>query len=137
MSNNNTDDLLKVMELFARQLPRVESSADQLHWNNIQKTYLNELYRALGVNLDRSIEAQAEKLLRHPMIQRCFSIQASLGYIGEEKPRSLPSKLAWTLLNQRMISMIFAYAFIKSGPESDLFKPGRKDLSSDRLELSY
>ena len=128
MSSNNNDDLLTAMQAFLRQMESEGSQLDQNISCHVEQKFLYELYRALGVNLDQTFDTQPEKLLRHQMIQKCFSIQAALGFKGRDGNRDIPSKLAWTLLNLRMIAIMIAFAFSRSNgpssPESEINKPG-------------
>ena len=129
--SNTSEDLAKVLQVFTDQVSSSEFSGADSNVKTIRTLYLTELYRSLGINLDRSLDPQPEKLLRHPMVQRCFSMQASLGFQNDDRPRTLPSKVAWTLLNVRLISMTFALAFQKfgSGTEIEINKPGMKKQS--------
>lgn len=128
MSNNNNDDLLTAIQVFLRQNESAVSQLDRNISSHVEQKFLYELYRALRVNLDQAFDTQPEKLLRHQMIQKCFSIQATLGFKGRDGNRDIPSKLAWTLLNLRMIALMIAFAFSRSnGPsssESEIGKPG-------------
>lgn len=129
MSHNNNDDLLAVMQLFSNRI-----SDSQVHVElsgSFEHVFLSEIYRHLNVNADHSMDPQHDKLFRQTIIQRCLSVQASLGYKGERSHRTLTAKLAWTVLNLRMTSMTFAIAFNKGGGpsaagggETDLGKPG-------------
>ena len=122
---NHHDDLLAVMQLFSIQHSNVSTVSAK---NNAELVFLNEIYRVLGVNVDHSGDPQPEQLFRNQMIQRCLSMQMSLGYQGEKKHRSLSAKVAWTILNLRFTSLIFTFAFKKPpnvpGIESETKKPG-------------
>ena len=122
---NHHDDLLAVMQLFSNQHSNISARSAQ---GSIEGVFLSEIYRVLGVNVDHSGDPQPEQLFRNQMIQRCLSMQLSLGYQGETKHRSLSAKIAWTILNLRFASLIFAFAFKKppnmSVAESDNQKPG-------------
>ena len=124
-NNNNNDDLLLTMQDYMTHLPNDESLAQR---NKMERDFLRDLYRTLSVNLDQSTDPQSDKLLRYPMLQRCLSLQAALGNRSEKEPRSVISKVAWVMMNLRMIALTFAFAFAKSGnaPEgsSELSKPG-------------
>lgn len=123
--NINNDDLLMTINTFMRQLTSDKKPESKAQCKIMEANLLTEMYKTLKINPDRSLDAQHEKLLRYPIIQRCFSLQAALGYRVISKKRSLPSKLAWTLLNLRMIALSFAFAFLKtSGAEMDLSSPG-------------
>ncbi|MCJ1321765.1 mediator complex subunit [Xylographa vitiligo] len=123
-NNNNNDDLLLTMQDYMTHLPNDESLAQR---NKMERDFLRDLYRTLSVNLDQSTDPQSDKLLRYPMLQRCLSLQAALGNRSEKEPRSVISKVAWVMMNLRMIALTFAFAFAKSGnaPEgsSELSKP--------------
>ncbi|MCJ1388619.1 mediator complex subunit [Xylographa bjoerkii] len=123
-NNNNNDDLLLIMQDYMTHLPNDESLAQR---NKMEQDFLRDLYRTLSVNLDQSTDPQSDKLLRYPMLQRCLSLQAALGNRNYKEPRSVISKVAWVMMNLRMIALTFAFAFAKSGnaPEgsSELSKP--------------
>ena len=124
-NNNNNDDLLLTMQDYMNRLPNDESLAQR---HKTEQDFLRDLYRTLGVNLNQSTDPQSDKLLRNPMLQRCLSLQAALGNRSDKEPRSVISKVAWVMMNLRMIALTFAFAFAKSGnaPEggSELSKPG-------------
>lgn len=115
------------MQLFLIQHSSL-CSQHELAEGSVERTFLFEVYRVLGVNIDHSIDPQAEQLFRNQMIQRCLSMQMSLSYRGESKPLSLPAKVASTFLNLRYVSLIFAWAFKKPpgvpGTDSDIMNPG-------------
>ena len=129
MSHNNNDDLLAVMQLFRDQMSNSHVNAGLS--GSFEHVFLSEIYRHLSVNADHSMDPQHDKLFRQTIIQRCLSVQASLGYKGERSHRNLTAKLAWTVLNLRMTSMTFAITFNRGsgsggagGGENDLGKPG-------------
>jgi len=87
------------------------------------------MYRVLGTNVDYALDPNAELLFRNPMIQRFLSMQVSLSYAGEGNHRSLPAKLAWTVLNLRFIGMCFTIVLSRKpigppGTENEFKKPG-------------
>lgn len=122
---NHHDDLLAVMQIFLNQHSNVSTESAQ---GSIERVFLSEIYRVLGVNVDHSGDLQPEQLFRNQMIQRCLSMQMSLGYQGEKKHRSLSAKIAWTILNLRFASLIFTFALKRppnvSATEGDPKKPG-------------
>ena len=136
-NSNNNDDLLLTMQDFMTHL-----TSDQQ--NKFKRDFLIDLYRALGVNLDHSNDPTSEKLLRQPMLQRCLSLQAALGNNSGAEFRSNTSKLAWTLMQMRLISLTIALAFAQTGNNTDgsseLSKPdvlqGMIGLSSWSLTLT-
>lgn len=91
----NTDDILMVA---LRQL-----SPDA------QATLINEIFRALPVNCNFTTEQ--EKLMTHPYIPRCLSLQAALGFKGRLKKRNLASAVPWAILQLRHASVLYAYFF--------------------------
>lgn len=119
---NYNDDLLAMMQLFVHQHSN-ELARQGLTKTSVEETFLIEIYRVLGVHVDHSVDPQLDQLFKNQMIQRCLSMQLSLGYQGESKHRSLPAKVAWTILNIRFAALIFAWAFKRPvgapGPESD------------------
>lgn len=124
---NHTDDLLAVMQSFLKH--RSDDWTEQgLLLGNLEELFLGDIYRVLGVNIDHSIDPQPEQLFRNQLIQRCLSMQMSLGYFGERQHRSLPAKVALIILNLRFTSLMLAYSFKKSnvpGTDSDYKKPGK------------
>lgn len=135
---NHHDDLLAIMQLFSVQHSSL-CSQHGLTPSSVQRTFLFEVYRVLGVNIDHSIDAQPEQLFRNQMIQRCLSMQLSLSYQGEGKHRSLPAKVAWTFLNLRYTSLMFAWALKKPsggpGAENEAKNPGEISLSVQCLAM--
>ena len=99
---------------------------------------LMELLQALKFSLDQASNEASEKIIRNAMLQRLLSIQAAIGlpgYIPEsrsgssyiehepllfephQRPDSVLSELARTLLNLRHVSAIFLYLYATSrGP---------------------
>lgn len=95
---------------------------------NFEENFLVDIYRVLGVNIDHTAEAQPDQLFRNAVIQRCLSMQMSLGYSGEMQHRSCSSKVALTVLHLRFTSLILAFSFKKPqvpGGESEFRKPGK------------
>ncbi|KAJ5637510.1 hypothetical protein N7490_007389 [Penicillium lividum] len=91
----NTDDILMVA---LRQLTP-----------EAQSTFSSEVYRALPVNVNWTVET--EKLMTHPYIPRCLSLQAALGFKGRLKRRSLSSAVPWAILQLRHAAVLIAYFF--------------------------
>ncbi|KAJ5995590.1 Mediator complex subunit Med16 [Penicillium waksmanii] len=91
----NTDDILMVA---LRQL-----SAEG------QATLITETFRALPVNCNFTVDQ--EKLMTHPYIPKCLSLQAALGYNGRLKRRSLASSVPWAVIQLRHASVLFAFFF--------------------------
>ena len=94
------DDLLAAMQLFS----------DQHIGNSIADNFLRAAYRALDIRLDHAIEAQIDWLFKNVMIQRCLGVQLSLGYHGDQKPRTLSAKVAQGLLDIRAVTLIITYS---------------------------
>ncbi|KAI2769069.1 hypothetical protein DTO012A8_5909 [Penicillium roqueforti] len=91
----NTDDILMVA------LGQLSLEA--------QTTFISEVYRALPVNCN--FTAEQDKLMSHPYIPRCLSLQAGLGFKGRLKRRNLSSAVPWASLQLRHASVLFAYFF--------------------------
>src|SRR5215471_14676843 len=87
-------------------------------------TFITEVYRALSINVDST--GEQDKHLNNPLLQKCLSMQAALGFKTFFKPRSLAAAVPWVTLNLRQISMLFAYFFHvnKNGRESESYEPG-------------
>ncbi|KAI9840028.1 MAG: hypothetical protein M1819_000220 [Sarea resinae] len=112
--SNNYDDILSIVQQYSTK--------------NFDYEFLYYVYRSLSINVDYSIDPAHEKLFKNSMIQRCLSIQNSLGYKGAQKPRSLLGKIAWVTLNLRFTSLTFAFSFNNfkgAGPghENDVLRP--------------
>ena len=88
---------------------------------------MTDLYRLNKVNLDQSTDPQLDTIFRVTMMQRFLSLQAVSEDKNEKIPRSIPSKLAWTILNLRTIAISFGFSFNKSNnPENaELCKPSK------------
>ena len=118
------------MQLFSKH-HGFDSSQPNVTAGSIDHTFLSEMYRVLGTNVDYALDSNMEALFRNQMIQRFLSMQVSLSYAGEDKYRSLPAKIAWTILNLRFIALCFTFVFKKpagpgpSGAESDPKQPGK------------
>ncbi|KAJ5246826.1 Mediator complex subunit Med16 [Penicillium chermesinum] len=91
----NTDDILTVA---LRQLTPEAAS-----------TFVGEVYRALPVNCNFTVEQ--EKLMSHPYIPRCLSLQAALGFQGRVKPRTLSSAVTWATIQLRHAAVLIAFFF--------------------------
>ncbi|KAI9801030.1 MAG: hypothetical protein M1825_003565 [Sarcosagium campestre] len=81
--------------------------------------FINETYRALGLSVDHSIELHRDQLYRNINLQRCLSMQDSLGFSGQGSQRSLAAKVAWLTLDLRLVALKFAYTFNQSGSKSN------------------
>ncbi|KAJ5329439.1 Mediator complex subunit Med16 [Penicillium brevicompactum] len=93
--DSNTDDIVMVA---LRQLsPEAQTS------------FISEVYRALPVNCN--FTAEQDKLMSHPYIPRCLSLQAALGFGGRLKQRNLASSVPWAILQLRHASVLYAYFF--------------------------
>lgn len=109
-SDINTDDIILIV---LRQL-----SPDA------QVMFINEVYRALPINCNFTVEQ--DKLMNHPYIPRCLSMQAALGFKGRYKPRSLTSAIPWAILHLRHASVLFAYFFqYNKGAQPEPHDPGK------------
>lgn len=108
----NTDDVLMVA------LRQLSSEA--------QATFVSEVFRALPVNCNYTVEQ--DKLLNHPYIPRCLSLQASLGYKGRLKRRTISSSVSFATIQLRHASLVFAYYFQNfqnnKGAQGEIQDPG-------------
>lgn len=80
--------------------------------NNLDFAYdwLIELSRVFKINVDYSEEQHYDVLIRNTTIQLCLSIQNSLGFKGENSPRSFGGKFAWIVLQLRNIVVLVTMA---------------------------
>ncbi|KAI1928152.1 Mediator of RNA polymerase II transcription subunit 16 [Ophidiomyces ophidiicola] len=114
---------------FARACGTDSSSDDILmiirhHFSkDAQKIFLSEVYRALPLNVDFTIEQ--DKLMNNPYIQKCFSMQAALGFEGSYQTRPIHASVPWFTLQLRQISILLAYFlhFNKSGSDPECYEP--------------
>ncbi|PYI12583.1 mediator of RNA polymerase II transcription subunit 16 [Aspergillus sclerotiicarbonarius CBS 121057] len=94
-SEVNTDDILLI--LIQQLTP------------DAQITFINEVYRALPINCNFTVEQ--DKLMNHPYIPKCLSIQAALGFTDKYKPRSFASSVSWSILQLRHASILYPFFF--------------------------
>ncbi|CAL5871048.1 uncharacterized protein PFLUO_LOCUS5292 [Penicillium psychrofluorescens] len=123
-SDVNTDDILMVA---LRQLSP-----------EAQTTFIGEVYRALPVNCNFTTEQ--EKLMSHPYIPRCLSLQAALGFVGRLHRRPLASAVPWAILQLRHASVLFAYFFqYNKGGQSEAHDPDvlRMVLGNTKWSLDF
>ena len=120
-NNSNSDDILMAMQQFMVQSEqeRIQGGLDV--YSFITRQYMYDLYKALKVDVDQVFDPNAEKHLRHPTLQKCLSLQAALLPKSGKENRTLPSKLAWTLLNIRNISLNYAYYFNSKNDQTSRF----------------
>ncbi|OJK00380.1 hypothetical protein ASPACDRAFT_1868972 [Aspergillus aculeatus ATCC 16872] len=94
-SEVNTDDILLIL---IRQLS-----------SDAQTSFINEVYRALPINCNFTVEQ--DKLMNHPYIPRCLSIQAALGNKGKNHQRGFASSVSWFILQLRHASILYPFFF--------------------------
>jgi mediator of RNA polymerase II transcription subunit 16 len=88
-----------------------------------QATFINEAYRALPINCNFTVEQ--DKLMNHPYIPRCLSIQAALGFKNKYTPRSFASSIPWAILQLRHASVLYAFFFqYNKGGATEPHDPG-------------
>ena len=90
--------------------------------SDTQKTFITEVYRALAMDVDFTVEQ--DKLMNNQFVQKCLSMQAVLGFNTRYTPRGLAAAVPWVTLNLRHVSILFAYFLhiTKAGKEAD---PGK------------
>jgi mediator of RNA polymerase II transcription subunit 16 len=124
----NTDDILMVAlrQLSAGQFPCQNIFTAQTMTDittDGQATLITETFRALPVNCNFTIDQ--EKLMTHPYIPKCLSLQAALGYSGRLKRRSLASSVPWAVIQLRHASVLFAFFFQHTkGSPNEAYDPG-------------
>jgi mediator of RNA polymerase II transcription subunit 16 len=107
-------------------LPRFRSTKSADNPEEAQTTFISEVYRALPVNCN--FTADQEKLMSHPYIPRCLSLEAALGYKGRLKRRTLASSVPWAILQLRHSSVLFAYFFqYNKGVQPETHDPGKPE----------
>lgn len=107
---NQIDDLLSVIQLFSKHLSSTREEGGQFE-GAIEANLFGEIYRVLDVAIDYTLGAgeNIETLFKYPLAQRCLGMQLSLGYSGEGQQRSISAKVAWTMLNLRLTSLMLFY----------------------------
>ncbi|KAJ5664605.1 Mediator complex subunit Med16 [Penicillium macrosclerotiorum] len=104
----NTDDIVMVA---LKQLSTEAHAA-----------FISEIYRALPVNCNFS--ADQEKLMSHPYVPRCLSLQATLGFKGRLQTRRISSAVPWAVLQFRHTAMLCVYFFQNAkGVQGETFDP--------------
>jgi mediator of RNA polymerase II transcription subunit 16 len=94
-----------------------------------QTTFIGEVYRALPINCN--FTAEQDKLMSHPYIPRCLSLQAGLGFKGRLKRRNLSSAVPWATIQLRHASVLFAYFFqYNKGGQTESHDPGKLKANS-------
>lgn len=123
----NTDDILMVAlkQLTPGKSHRLCKGGYRLiRATEAQSTFIGEVYRALPVNCNFTVET--EKLMTHPYIPRCLSLQAALGYKGRLKRRTLPSAVPWAIIQLRHAAVLIAYFFQHGNKgQSEAHDPGK------------
>ncbi|GAB1205497.1 hypothetical protein APSETT445_004173 [Aspergillus pseudonomiae] len=90
-----------------------------LYDENAQTSFINEVYRALGVNCNYTQEN--DKLMSHQYLPKCLSVQAALGFIDKYKSRNFASNVPWTILQLRHASVLYALflQYLKGGVQAE------------------
>ncbi|KAL8968143.1 MAG: hypothetical protein Q9183_002598 [Haloplaca sp. 2 TL-2023] len=70
--------------------------------------FLAGIHQILTLDVDYSGDKRTEIYLKNGYHQKTLSMQLSLGYWGEQKRRSLPSKIAYAILQLRWAALTFA-----------------------------
>ncbi|KAJ5135801.1 Mediator complex subunit Med16 [Penicillium bovifimosum] len=123
-AESNTDDILMVALRLLTPEARI--------------TFISEVYRALPVNCNFTVEQ--DKLMSNPYIPRCLSLQSGLGFGGRFKPRSLSSAVPYAIIQLRHSSVLFAYFFqYNKGGQSDAHDPAvlRMVLGNTKWTLDF
>jgi mediator of RNA polymerase II transcription subunit 16, fungi type len=77
--------------------------------------------------VDFALDPRHDILLRNPNIARSLTLQNTLGYRGEQTPRTLSAKVGWVTIHLKMISLAFAMYFNKPGNQTiDFSNPGKQ-----------
>lgn len=98
------DDLIIVMK---RELDRIESISPEAA-QHFLRILLRESYRAVSFALDISKDAQVDKIIVNPSLQRLLSMQVTLGTSLGWK-RNAMGRVAWSILNLRMLAFAFTF----------------------------
>lgn len=102
---NYHDDLSATMQLFQDQHLKDDMSARAPMFIN---PFLADVHRVLSLVIDYSGDIKTEQYLKNGLHQKTLSMQLSLGYWGDERHRSLSSKIAFATLQLRWTALTFA-----------------------------
>ncbi|KAL8633552.1 hypothetical protein Q9189_000705 [Teloschistes chrysophthalmus] len=111
---NHHDDISATMQLFQKDFLKDDSRRVQ----NFTNAFLNDMYRIVSLDVDYSGDKKTETYLKSGLYQKTLSMQLSLGYWGEQRHRSLSSKLALAILQLRWAALTFAMGFRSHPPGS-------------------
>ncbi|TQW09662.1 mediator of RNA polymerase II transcription subunit 16 [Cordyceps javanica] len=92
-SQSNFDDLLAIAHPLAEK-------------KRFTQDWVQELIRILKIQVDYSQEVHHESLMRNNFLHTCMSIMNSLGFRGENAPRSFQSKFANIFLNVQVVEAL-------------------------------
>ncbi|KAL8781895.1 MAG: hypothetical protein Q9194_000088 [Teloschistes cf. exilis] len=104
---NHHDDISATMQLFQKDFLKDDWGRVQ----NFTNAFLNDMYRIVSLDVDYSGDKKTETYLKSGLYQKTLSMQLSLGYWGEQRHRSLSSKLALAILQLRWAALTFAMGF--------------------------
>ena len=109
---NYHDDLSAVMQKFQKQFlkDRPEEAREFVH------VFLSDMCRILQLNVDYSGDVKIENYLKNVLHQKTLSMQHSLGYHGEQQHRTLPSKVAFAILQLRWAALTFLMGLKQNPP---------------------
>lgn len=96
-TQSNFDDILAITHPLAEK-------------KRFTQDWIQELIRILKIQVDYSQEIHHESLMRNTALHTCMSIMNSLGFRGENSPRSFQSKFANVCLNARIIVILTTLA---------------------------
>ena len=127
---SHSDDLLATIQAFANQHLYIDALAGSLpalaDSDTFKSHFLSEMYRVLGLQYDYSVDSHPQQIIQNTLIQKCLSIQASVGLAGISKRPSLPSIVAQTTLELRHVAYTYLLATrSKPGTDSELKNPGQ------------
>ncbi|KAL8841731.1 MAG: hypothetical protein Q9176_003126 [Flavoplaca citrina] len=109
---NYHDDLSAVMQKFQKHFlkDRPEEAREFVH------VFLSDMCRILQLNVDYSGDSKIENYLKNVLHQKTLSMQHSLGYHGEQQHRTLPSKVAFAILQLRWAALTFLMGLKQNPP---------------------
>ncbi|KAJ3472400.1 hypothetical protein NLG97_g11019 [Lecanicillium saksenae] len=96
-SQSNFDDILAIAHPLAEK-------------KRFTQDWIHDLIRILKITVDYSQELHHDTLMRNTPLHICMGIMNSLGYRGENAPRSFQSKFANVCLNVRSIVILTTLA---------------------------
>ncbi len=121
MTNSIYDDILAIGHRYTSQQSKYscifEAKSYELTRVAFSYDLQSEICRNLSFSVDYSDESHHDTLIRNPSVQLCLTVQNSLGFYGDIKPRSFGAKIAWISLQARNCIVLMTMASSMKVPD--------------------